>query len=336
MSYKTQLYKSVICDTPNSTVFQKLTDLGVEGIELHSAALADLSVEKAHELRDETEKIKLRIHSLKLEADLCDGSALQSSCDKIKKALIIASALGCDRLLLDPGKIEGMAMPNPWEFCTSYNAKTGYIKSADEKNSAQYKHYIQAHNAACDNISSALNQILPEAAMNGITVSLQNTWSNLNVLPEVLGAFVDSFSSHFIGIDFDPGSMLRYRPAEDAIKVLTASRISGFRMRDFVVSKANKNGGLFFPVGQGDVDWPAVRTALDETGYSGWVTIDDVPHYSLRQQIRVLELFFEGELTPQNAERVRKFRSKKKSGPTVEKEADSSKENEKSESSAEK
>lgn len=307
MSYKTKLFKSVVCSKPDKNLFSKLSESGIQGIELHAT---DLTVEKARELRNAAEEANLRIHAYKIEADLCVAANRSASIAKISTALSVASALGCGTLLLAPGRIGGMEMPKPWEFCIAYNPKTGYVKSVDEKNSEQYKPYIEAHNTACDNITAALFEMKPLIVKSGIIVTLQHSWNNINVLPELMTAFIDSLDSHYIKTDFDMGAILRYRPTEDALKILTAVRMISLRMRDFVVNKNHKDGGVFFPVGQGDVDWLAVRKTLDEIGYSGWVTLDDVPYYNLSQQVQILDKFFEGDLTQKTAEEIRKFRGK--------------------------
>ena len=35
-----------------------------------------------------------------------------------------------------------------------------------------------------------------------------------------------------------------------------------------------RRGGNFCQIRDGSVDWPAVRQALDEVGYRGWMTIE--------------------------------------------------------------
>lgn len=330
MSYKTKLFKSVVCSKPGKDYFIKLSEAGIQGIELHAEKL---TVEKARELRGAAEEANLRIHAYQIEVDLCDVANRSASIAKITTDLAVANALGCGTLLLSFGRIGGMEMPKPWEFCVSYNPKTDYVKSVDENNSEKYKRYVEAQNTARENITAALNELKPVAASNGIIIALHHSWNNFNVLPELMAAFIDSLDSHYIKTEFDMGGILRYRPTEDSLKILTASRIVALRMRDFAVNKQHEEGGVFFPIGQGDIDWQNVRTTLNDIGWSGWVTLDDVPYYNLSQQVRILDKFFEGELTRDAAEEIRKFRGKStgaSSNPTSDEET--SENSEKSES----
>ena len=47
-------------------------------------------------------------------------------------------------------------------------------------------------------------------------------------------------------------------------------------MKDFKLGPDGRGGGFegFCNIRDGSVDWPAVRKALDDVGYNGWMTIE--------------------------------------------------------------
>jgi hexulose-6-phosphate isomerase len=74
----------------------------------------------------------------------------------------------------------------------------------------------------------------------------------------------------------DCGNILRYGWPEQWIKILDR-RIAKVHFKEFSRELANKKGnsaGFNVQLREGDVNWPAVMDALDQIGYSGWVTLE--------------------------------------------------------------
>ena len=67
-------------------------------------------------------------------------------------------------------------------------------------------------------------------------------------------------------------------------------------MKDF---QLNRKEGKFAwkNLGEGDVDWPEVRKALDEVGYQGWITteINGGDAAYLKDVVARLDKFFAGQ-----------------------------------------
>jgi inosose dehydratase len=97
-----------------------------------------------------------------------------------------------------------------------------------------------------------------------------------------LGLCVDTGHSTYAGID--PVALLRRHAARVGyvhFKDLDAERLARARHERLSFYEAVATG-LFRPLGDGCVDFPAVRDALAEVGYAGWATVeqDRVPDSS--------------------------------------------------------
>ena len=71
---------------------------------------------------------------------------------------------------------------------------------------------------------------------------------------------------------FDVGNVVIYAYPQDWIRTL-GPRIVKIHLKDFNFDRAN---GRFTwkNLGEGDIDWPEVRRALQDVGYSGYVTTE--------------------------------------------------------------
>lgn len=70
-----------------------------------------------------------------------------------------------------------------------------------------------------------------------------------------------------IGIHFDVGNFIRLGPPATWIRVL------GNRIKKLDIKDRNTNNERKL-IGEGDADWPEVRKALKEIGYSGWAAAE--------------------------------------------------------------
>lgn len=122
---------------------------------------------------------------------------------------------------------------------------------------------------------AGIRQALPLAAKLGVTIALENVWNSMfydhdgaaNQSADRLAAFVDRFDSPLVGVQFDIGNHQKYGPPAQWIRTL-GKRIVKLDVKDWGVA----NG--FCKIGDGDVDWPAVRQALSDIGYHGWAAAE--------------------------------------------------------------
>lgn len=110
-----------------------------------------------------------------------------------------------------------------------------------------------------------IRQVLPVASRYGIRVLIENVWNGFCETPEQYRDYIDEIGSNWVGAYFDIGNVRKFGKPEDWIRIL-GQRIVKLDVKDW----GQKNG--FCRLGEGDVDWPAVRAALAETGFTGWAT----------------------------------------------------------------
>jgi len=119
-------------------------------------------------------------------------------------------------------------------------------------------------------------QALPTAAKLGIHILIENVWNHMfydhDGQPEQgaerYAAFIDACDSPWVGAYYDIGNHHKYGQPQDWVRTL------GKRIVKLDVKGFSRDGNKWSPIGEGTIDWPAVRTALDEIGFTGWCTAE--------------------------------------------------------------
>jgi hexulose-6-phosphate isomerase len=109
-----------------------------------------------------------------------------------------------------------------------------------------------------------IRKVVPIAGELGVKIAVENVWNDFITKPEQAIAFLDAIESPQVGWHFDIGNVLKYSPPETWIPVL-GKRILKLHVKEYGKFKQFKV--RFF---EGDNNWPAIMTALDEVGYQGW------------------------------------------------------------------
>lgn len=112
-----------------------------------------------------------------------------------------------------------------------------------------------------------IRKVLPLAASLGVRVLIENVWNGFCETPEQLRDYLDEIDSPWVGSYYDIGNAQKFSPTEEWIRTL-GSRIVKLDVKDWGVTAG------FCKIGDGDVDWSAVRDALAEINYSGWCTAE--------------------------------------------------------------
>ncbi len=121
-----------------------------------------------------------------------------------------------------------------------------------------------------------IRRVLPLAEELNIRIAFENVWNNFLLSPLEAARYVDEFESTYVGWYFDVGNIVNYGWPEQWIKIL-GNRIFKLDIKEFSRSKRNDEGlwkGFGVELLEGDCDWPAVMSALDTIGYSGWATAE--------------------------------------------------------------
>ena len=164
-----------------------------------------------------------------------------------KKALQVTKWLGTDAYLFVPGAVDIFFLEDspvvPYDVCY-------------------------------DRAKQAVTQIVPTAEELGVTIGIENVWNKFLLSPLEMRDFIDGFGSDAVGSYFDAGNVLLTGYPEHWIGIL-GKRIVRVHVKDFKKSIGTADG--FVDMLDGDLDFQAVRTALSQVGYDGYITAEMLP-----------------------------------------------------------
>lgn len=238
---KLQLYKAVkwgMIDGAPTVLdrFRICRELGYDGMELISPA--DFSAEEVRKASDAT---GLPVHGL---VDMKHWDVRLSSPDAkvrdegvaiLRQAILDCHAFGGFSVLLVPGRVNG----------------------SDETHDHVWSRSIEG-----------IRQVLPLASKLGVRVLIENVWNGFCETPEQLRDYLDEIANPWVGAYFDIGNVVKFSPSQNWIRTL-GPRIVKLDVKDWSTTL-----GFDAKIGEGDVNWPAVRQALREIGFSGWCTAE--------------------------------------------------------------
>jgi len=291
-TFKTKLEKALIAQVADDVTCERIAKAGFPGVELTQKGI---TIEQAIQGRRTAEKHGLKIHSLMSgggDFNNAGPAARRNSIEEMKHRIRVAAAYGASTLLLVPCRVNGDT-PKPAQFKIVFDPKTLLVKSVVEGDNAPFAAYIAAQNMATELSRSAVDELLPVAAREGVIICLENVWNNLWVLPDFAAAFVRSFDTPWIKAYLDLGNHVRYAPTEQWLRTFGRT-IAKLHIKDFKIDRAKKNDGDFVPIGQGSIDWKSVREVIEEIGYNGWVTIES-GGYSDAEHSALMDRFFAGQ-----------------------------------------
>ncbi|HTQ61990.1 MAG TPA: sugar phosphate isomerase/epimerase family protein [Candidatus Solibacter sp.] len=110
-----------------------------------------------------------------------------------------------------------------------------------------------------------IRELIPMAAELKVVIAIEEVWNKFLLSPLEMKRYIDEFGSSRIRAWFDVGNVVLYGYPQDWIRTL-GKRISNVHLKDF---KRKQDGYAWVNLGDGDVDWAAVREAFAEIGYSG-------------------------------------------------------------------
>ena len=221
--------------------FAVAREAGFEGIEMQTVTDRD----EAAAILDASKKTGLRIHSVmnsdhwRFPLSSSDPAAVGRSVTGMETSLRNAALWGADAVLLVPAVVDP---------ATSYrDAWTRSQRVIKER-------------------------LLPLAQELKIVIAVEEVWNKFLLSPLEFARYVDEFSSPWVKAYFDVGNVVFYGYPQDWIRTLGA-RIAKVHLKDFQLDRPN---GRFVwrNLGEGDIDWPEVRRALDDAGYRGYVTTE--------------------------------------------------------------
>jgi L-ribulose-5-phosphate 3-epimerase len=219
--------------------FKLAADAGFEAVEAYTTE----DPKTAEEIKKGAEDAKIRITSVMNQAhwefplSSSDPAVVKKSMDGMKTSLHNAKFWGGDAVLLVPGVV---------------NAQTRY-KDAYTRSQKQ------------------IRELLPLAEELKVIIAVEEVWNKFLLSPLEFARYVDEFKSPWLRSYFDVGNVVLYGYPQDWIRTL-GKRIFKVHLKDFKMNKGWKPiTAEFVNLGDGNVDWPEVRAALAEVGYSGTV-----------------------------------------------------------------
>ena len=242
---------------PIGSAMEQASKLGFEAIELGIASQGVLTHNttqaECEEIVREAEKHGLEIsgvasgESWTTSPTANDEDVRKKIIDFTQKALQVTQWLGTDAYLFVPGAVEVFFLPEaeviPYDVC-----------------------YQRA--------SEAISQLVPVAEKLGVAIAVENVWNKFLLSPLEMREFIDNFNTSQVGVYFDVGNVLLTGYPDQWIRIL-GSRIKRVHIKDFKRSVGNADG--FVDLLEGDVDFEAVKQALSEINYDGYVTAEMIP-----------------------------------------------------------
>jgi L-ribulose-5-phosphate 3-epimerase len=160
-----------------------------------------------------------------------DPAVVEKSLAGMRTSLHNAKLWGSDAVLLVPAVV---------------NAQTSY-REAWSRSQAQ------------------IRKLLPLAEELKTVIAIEEVWNKFLLSPLEMAAYITEFQSPWIQAWFDVGNVVLYGYPQDWIRTLGKSIVK-VHLKDF---KRKKDGYEWVNLGDGDVDWEAVRGAFREIGYAG-------------------------------------------------------------------
>jgi L-ribulose-5-phosphate 3-epimerase len=112
-----------------------------------------------------------------------------------------------------------------------------------------------------------IRSLIPLAEELKVVIAIEEVWNKFLLSPLEMRRYVEEFQSPWIKAWFDVGNVMLYGYPQDWIHTLGSSIVK-VHLKDF---KRREDGYSWVNLGDGDVDWAAVRQAFADTGYSGSV-----------------------------------------------------------------
>src|SRR5206468_8029546 len=218
--------------------FKMVRDSGFEVVQ----ALTEPDERKAQEMKQAADAANVRIDSVmnvdhwQYPLSSSDPAVIDKSLNGMRTSLRNAKLWGADVVLLVPAVV---------------NSQTSY-RDAWTRSQTQ------------------IRKLIPFAQELNVVIGIEEVWNKFLLSPVEMAQYVDEFRSPWIQAWFDVGNVVLYGYPQDWIRTL-GKRTVKVHLKDF---KRKEGGYAWVNLGEGDVDWPAVRAAFTAVGYAGSVIAD--------------------------------------------------------------
>ncbi len=174
----------------------------------------------------------------------------QKAKDMIRRQVDMAAELGADTILVLPGAV-GVDFLNG-------------------------NHELLPYDKAYEVSLESFLELASHAEQAEVCLGIENVWNKFLLSPLELRDFIDKINSPFVGSYFDVGNVVLTGYPEQWVRVL-GNRIKKVHFKDYRRDPGGFN--CFCDLLSGDVDYPAVVSALEEVGYDGYCAAEMIPNY---------------------------------------------------------
>jgi len=101
-----------------------------------------------------------------------------------------------------------------------------------------------------------------------VIIAVEEVWNKFLLSLIEFAKYVDEFNSPWVRAYFDVGNVVLFGYPQDWIRTL-GRRIVKFHLKDFKFETKQ-----WVPLREGSIDWPEVRKAIGEIGFSGYLTVE--------------------------------------------------------------
>ena len=213
--------------------FKLVRDAGFEVVQ----ALTEPDEQKAGAMKQAADAASIRIDSVmnvdhwQYPLSSSDPAVVEKSLAGMRTSLHNAKLWGSDVVLLVPAVV---------------NPQTSY-RDAWTRSQAQ------------------IRKLMPLAEELKVVIAIEEVWNRFLLSPLEMVQYIGEFHSPWVQAWFDVGNVVLYGYPQDWIRTL-GKRIVKVHLKDF---KRKEDGYSWVNLGDGDVDWPAVRQAFADVGYTG-------------------------------------------------------------------
>ncbi len=234
-----KLYKALVIGMlpralSDAEKFRLAKKCGFDGIEAGPMKDHKAAAEQAKIAREEGTPIHSLLYGWWPPFTNRDPKVVGKSIEAMENALRCARVMGADAVLLVPTRVT-----EDFSYQDAYKWSQEYI-----------------------------HKLVPTAEQTRVIVAIENVWNKFLLSPIEFARYVDELKSRWVKAYFDVGNVIIYGHAHHWIRTL-GKRLVKIHLKDF-----KRSGYQWKNLLDGDVNWPQVRKALDEVGYSGWMTAE--------------------------------------------------------------
>src|SRR5262249_22205247 len=124
-----------------------------------------------------------------------------------------------------------------------------------------------SHRQAYERSQAAIRQLVPMAEEHKIVLAIEEVWNRFLLSAPEFARYVDEFQSPWVKAYFDVGNVVEFGYPQEWVHEL------GPRIAKVHIKEYTKKDRFNPKLGDGkEIDWPAVRQALIDVDYRGWIT----------------------------------------------------------------